>query len=84
MKDWENKGSINVAERIAKMYGDTLESMVQSGGNGYAYEDLDGITIQVCYDEAKDRFKRDIFFNEKVEGKSFNKQGSTIPTFETW
>ena len=83
VKDWENKDSIIVAERIAKMYGDTLESMVQSGGNGYAYEDIDGITIQACYDEDKDRFKRDIFFNEKVEGKSFNKQGSTIPTFET-
>ena len=39
VKDWENKDSINVAERIAKMYGDTLEGMVQSGGNGYAYED---------------------------------------------
>ena len=83
VKDWENKDSIIVAERIAKMSGDTLESMVQFGGNGYAYEDLDGITIQVCYDEDKDRFKRDIFFNEKIEDKSVNKQGSSTPTSET-
>ena len=51
VKDWKDKESIKVAERIAKMYGDTLERMVRSGENGCAYDGRDGITIQVCYDE---------------------------------
>ena len=74
VKDWKDKESIKVAERIAKMYGDTLERMVRSGEGGCAYDDHDGIAIQVCYDEDKDRFKREIFFNEKVEVEAFNKQ----------
>ena len=47
VKDLENKENIVIAERIAKMYGDALESMVQSGGSGYAFENLDDLTIQV-------------------------------------
>ena len=62
------------------MYGDTLERMVRSGENGCAYDDRDGITIQVCYDGEKDRFKREIFFNEKVEVEAFNKQDLKGPT----
>ena len=83
VKDWKDKEGIKVAERIAKMYGDTLERMVRSGEGGCAYDDHDGITIQVCYDEDCDRFKREIFFNENVEVEAVDIQDLKRPTSET-